>query len=134
MCFVMHLPVSVVDCPMRMSKNLHPGFNNAPYSEFKLIFFTSCLLSQNSCSTLFPASMACCSLLCISFLSAYQRSNSPGITPANSCENIVPFALRNHGCPCSNIKSYTSAALNMFDSPVSQSIVMLCALSFRMTA
>ena len=134
MCFVITLPVKVVLCPKRESKNLHPGLSNAPYSEFKLIFLTNCLLSQNSVSILFPAFIASRILACISFLSAYHLSSRPGIIPSTSNVKIVPFALNPHFEFELYIISYTSAALITCSSPFSQSTVIVLALSFSITA
>ena len=97
MCLAIARPVSVVDCPMRLSKNLQPGFRIAPYRLLRLIFLTNWRLSQNSVSILLPAACASRILACSSLRSAYQRFSNPGITPSNSCVKIVPLALSIQG-------------------------------------
>ena len=134
MCFEICLPDSVVDCPIRLSKNLQPGFNIAPYSEFKLIFLTSCLLSQNSSSALFFASLDFFNMDCISCLSVYQRFSSPGITPSNSLVKIVPLALNIIGLLLSKINLYTSAPLIISVFPSSQSTCIEISLRISITA
>ena len=102
MCLTIVLPDNVVDCPIRLSKNLQPGFSIAPYKLFKLIFLTSCLLSQYSVSIALPASFAFLSCACKSLRSAYQRARIPGITPSNSVVKIVPLELSIQGMLLSN--------------------------------
>ena len=132
MCCVIHLPVSVTDCPIRMSKKRQPGFRIAPYREFRLIFLTNCLLSQNSLSiALSPHSLI---LFCMSFLSAYHLFNNPGITPSNSYVNMVPLAEIIHCLLPSNTRSYSCAALILTLVPSSQSMINSVPLSLFITA
>src|SRR5210317_1261155 len=132
MCLVIHLPVSVTLCPILISKNLQPGFNIAPYRLFRLIFFTSCLLSQYSLSiSLSPHSRI---FFCISCLSAYQRFNSPGMIASYSYVNIVPLALNIHLLLPSNMISYSCAALIRTLVLSSQSTMISVPFSLFMTA
>ena len=132
MCCVMHLPVSVTLCPILMSKNLQPGFRIAPYRLFRLIFLTSCLLSQYSLSiSLSPHSRI---FLCISCLSSYQRFSNPGIMASYSYVNRVPFALNIHLLLPSKTNSYSCAALILTLVWSSQSTMISVPFSLFMTA
>ena len=131
MCFAMMRPVSVVLWPIRWSKNLQPGLRIAPYSELRLIFLTSCLLSQNAVSS---EDVAAFFLACISLRSAYHLSNNPGIIPFTSYLNIVPLALRVQGWRLSNTKRHTSAADIISLDPSCQSRVISVPCSMFITA
>ena len=134
MCLTIVRPVSVVDCPIRLSKNLQPGLRIAPYKLFKLIFLTNCRLSQYSISTALPAACAFFSFDCSSLRSLYQRFRIPGITPSNSVVKIVPLALSTQGRLLSNISLCISAPLITTVSPVSKSTLSAMSLRCSITA